>query len=101
MRFQSDWRTKAAEVISEVLDQCDWSTPENEKATRARLREAYPFGVKEHHPYKIWLDEIARQMGKKWPIGHKLAWQNRQAKYKSDQKKLEEWQKLYRGGLSK
>lgn len=95
MKLQSHWRAEAAEVISEVLDQCDWSTPENEKATRARLREAYPFGERKYHPYKIWLDEIARQMGKKWPIGHKLAWQNVQRKHQSDRQKLQEWEQLY------
>ena len=96
MKYQSRWRAKAAEVISEVLDLCgDVSTPEDEKATRARLREAYPFGEKKYHPYKIWLDEIARQMGKKWPIGHKRAWQNNQKRRKTDRQKLEEWNRLY------
>lgn len=97
MKFESHWRKQAAEVISEVLDQCDWSTPENEKATRARLREAYPFGEKRYHPYKIWLDEIARQMGKKWPIGHKRAWENNQRRIKTQLQKLAEWEKLYGG----
>jgi len=30
---------------------------------KAALRAAYPFGPREHHPYRIWLDEIRRQMG--------------------------------------
>ena len=56
MRFQSHWRKEAAEVISEVLDQCDWSTPEREKATRARLREVYPYGERAH--YSIALQNV-------------------------------------------
>ena len=98
MKFQSHWRKTAAEVISEVLDQCgtvDFSSPENYKAVRARLREAYPFGEKKYHPYKIWLDEIQRQLGKKWPVGHKRAWENNQARSKSQRQKLKEWEDLY------
>lgn len=99
MKFkQSHWRAAAAEVISEVLNQCgdiDITDPKREKAILARLREAYPFGEKKYHPYKIWLDEIARQMGKKWPIGHKRAWKNNQARQKSQLQKLKEWEKLY------
>lgn len=96
MKYESHWRAQAAEVISEVLDMCGpLNTPEDEKAARARLREAYPFGEKKYHPYKIWLDEIARQMGKKWPIGHKRAWENNQSFRKSQRKKLEEWERIY------
>jgi len=96
VKYESHWRSTAAEVIAEVLDQCGpLLTPEDEKACRARLREAYPFGEKKYHPYKVWLDEIARQMGKKWPIGHKRAWENNQRRGKSERKKLEEWNQLY------
>jgi hypothetical protein len=59
------------------------------------LFDAYPFGERKYHPYKIWLDEIARQMGKKWPIGHKKAWQNNQQRLKGDVQKLHEWEQLY------
>jgi hypothetical protein len=98
VKFQSHWRKQAAEVISEVLDQCSgWETDgsEGHKAMRARLREAYPFGEKKYYPYKIWLDEIARQTGRKWPIGHKLAWMNSQKRFKGDRVKLAEWERLY------
>lgn len=36
-----------------------------EKELRKLLREAYPFGPMQFHPYKIWLDEINVQLGKK------------------------------------
>jgi hypothetical protein len=32
---------------------------------RAALRAAYPFGVRRHHPYVIWCDEIRAQTGRK------------------------------------
>jgi hypothetical protein len=54
------------------------------KATRARLREAYPFGERKYHPYKIWLDEIRRQLGTTDKKG-----------IKTDLKKLQEWEALY------
>ncbi len=96
MQYKSTWRKQAAEVIGEVLDQCpDLQSDEDIKAARARLRAAYPFGEKAHHPYKIWLDEIARQLGKKWPIGHKRAWENNQKRVKGQRQKLAEWERLY------
>ena len=100
MKFESHWRKQAAEVISGILDLCeaeggDITTPEGEKAFRARLREAYPFGEKKYYPYKVWLDEIARQTGKKWPLGHKRAWENNQKRVKTQRQKLAEWEQLY------
>jgi hypothetical protein len=96
VKITSRWREEAAEVISEVLDMCGpIITPEDEKSVRQRLREAYPFGEKKYHPYKIWLDEIQRQLGKKWPIGHKKAWQNNQKRGRTERQKLEEWNRLY------
>lgn len=35
------------------------------KALRKALCEAYPFGQKAYHPYKIWCDEIKFQLGLK------------------------------------
>lgn len=32
---------------------------------REKLREAFPWGERKYHPYKIWLDEIAYQLGTK------------------------------------
>jgi hypothetical protein len=100
VKMQSRWRAQAAEVISEVVANCEMeggniTTPEGEKALRARLREAYPFGERQYYPYKVWLDEIARQIGKKWPIGHKLAWMNNQKRAKGERIKMAEWEKLY------
>jgi hypothetical protein len=36
-------------------------------------------------------------MGKKWPIGHKRAWENNQRRIKAQRQKLAEWEKLYGG----
>jgi hypothetical protein len=61
-RLQSNWRRYAAPIIERVLAE-HAGRPEPE--LRQALRDAYPFGPKENHPYKIWLDEINVQLGKK------------------------------------
>ena len=90
--IHSDWRKLAAPIISKVIEE---NRDKDEKQIRLALRAAYPFGQRKYHPYKIWLDEIARQLGKKWPIGHKLAWQNGQKRKTADYKRLQEWESIY------
>jgi len=58
----SCWRRRAAPIIARVLAGTK-GKPEAE--IRAALRAAYPFGPREHHPYKIWLDEIRIQTGRR------------------------------------
>ena len=82
------WRDRARPIIAKVLAE---TKGQDEKAIKAALFDAYPFGPREYHPYKIWLDEIKRQRklprpkplskagkkriadyekatGKKWPV---------------------------------
>lgn len=56
----SSWRKIAAPIIHETLESTK-GFPESE--IKKALREAYPFGLRKHHPYKIWLDEIKIQRG--------------------------------------
>lgn len=62
----SHWRGEAAAIIAEVIERVG---REDEKALRAALREAYPFGQRRYHPYRIWCDEVGRQLGTKPPLG--------------------------------
>ena len=64
MYSESSWRNAAAPIIAEVL-----ARGLDVKAQRAALRDAYPFGERRYHPYKIWLDEIARQTNRKPKLG--------------------------------
>ena len=57
----SHWRRIARPIIARVLGE-NAGKPDAE--IRAALRAAYPFGVRRHYPYRVWLDEIARQTGK-------------------------------------
>jgi hypothetical protein len=59
------WREIAAPIIAKVLADTD-GRPQGERLKA--LRNAYPFGERKYHPYKIWLDEIARQTGRKPPL---------------------------------
>jgi hypothetical protein len=56
------WRDIAAPIIYEVLKE---NKGKDEKTIKKALRDAYPFGERNDHPYKIWLDEIKKQTGKK------------------------------------
>lgn len=56
---ESRWRNIARAIISRVIEE---TKGQSNKAVREALRKAYPFGERRHHPYKIWLDEIAVQM---------------------------------------
>lgn len=53
----SHWRNIARPIIAE----CIKDAKGDDKALRKLLRDRYPFGEKEHHPYKMWRDEVCEQ----------------------------------------
>jgi len=55
----SYWRDIAGPIIREVIDRVGRG---DERALQKALRKAYPWGEKRMHPYKIWRDEIRRQL---------------------------------------
>lgn len=66
MKSVSYWRNQAAPIVQKVLAETA-GKPEGE--IRRAIADAYPFGIREYHPYKIWCDEVARQRGKKSALG--------------------------------
>ena len=65
--LQSRWRRIARPIIAKIIKEVG---QEDEKKLRRALLEAYPFGERKYHPYKIWLDEIKVQLGlKKFKVG--------------------------------
>ena len=62
------WRDIAAPLIAQVIAQYG---PEDSPALRKALRDAYPFGERKYFPYKVWLDEIRKQIGRQ-PDGPQL-----------------------------
>lgn len=55
-----NWRERARPVIRRVIAENGMT---DEKVLRRALREAYPFGERRYHPYKIWCSEVRRQLG--------------------------------------
>lgn len=62
MAKRGSWRAKASPIIAQVLKD---NEGQPEKVVRKALKDAYPFGERSMHPYKIWLDEIKIQLGKR------------------------------------
>jgi alpha-D-ribose 1-methylphosphonate 5-triphosphate synthase subunit PhnG len=54
--MRETWRERARPIIAEVIGRDD------EKALRAALLDAYPFGPRKYYPYKAWLAEINSQL---------------------------------------
>lgn len=53
------WRDRARPIIAAVLAA---HRGEDLKTIRLALREAYPFGPRRMHPYRIWCDEVRAQL---------------------------------------
>jgi hypothetical protein len=60
--MKSNWREHSRKVIQRVLEE---TKGQDEKTIRKALTDAYPFGERAMHPYKIWLDEIKVQRKKR------------------------------------
>lgn len=59
---KSPWRQTASRIIREVMK----NNPDADRKKLKRLiSEAYPFGERRMHPYKIWCDEVKVQLGTK------------------------------------
>lgn len=56
------WRDSARPLIAKALEETKGKT---EQEIRKALRDAYPWGERRMHPYKIWCDEIKKQRGLK------------------------------------
>jgi hypothetical protein len=60
MASKSYWRKIATPIIAKVLIE---TVGKEEAVIRKALKDAYPFGERSYHPYKIWLDEVQKQRG--------------------------------------
>jgi len=63
------WRYRAASTIRDTLAGLPADADEN--AVRRALRDAYPFGQREMHPYKVWCEEVRHALNLRfrgvWP----------------------------------
>lgn len=60
-RAMASWRDIAAPIIREVIA-CEGR--DDMKKLRRALRDAYPFGERKYLPYKVWCDEVSKQVGR-------------------------------------
>lgn len=57
--MSTTWRSRAKDVIAEVVKA---NPGVGGRELRKLLREAYPFGERRYHPYKIWCDEVNKTL---------------------------------------
>lgn len=55
------WRDNARPIIARVLAE---TKGQDEKAIHNALHNAYPFGERRMHPYKVWCSEVKAQRNK-------------------------------------
>lgn len=53
------WREGAVRVIDKVVRE---NPTARGKDLRKLLFDAYPFGIRRHHPYRIWCEEVRRTL---------------------------------------
>lgn len=64
MASESRWRKVANDVIAKVVAE---NPGLSEDELRKKLSEAYPFGRRKYHPYKIWLSAVKEHFARKQP----------------------------------
>lgn len=69
---ESRWRVEARRVIDEVLNTLSPNATFYQKRKAVSL--AYPFGPRENHPYKVWLDEVKKAISVKKRNPKRPAW---------------------------
>lgn len=59
-----NWRSHAAEIISKIIGARvpRRMSAEELKSLRKEISDAYPFGQRAMHPYKIWCSEVKNQL---------------------------------------
>jgi len=62
----SPWRAEAAKVVQAAIETGE-ARGLTGPALLRHVRQAYPFGERRNHPYKIWLSEVNRQLGRSTP----------------------------------
>lgn len=53
------WREQAAPIIAAIIEKQGRA---DMKALKKAISDAYPFGQRDYHPYKIWCSEVKRQL---------------------------------------
>lgn len=57
--MKSHWRNEASEIIYKIIKE---NPDKSNKELLKIISKAYPFGERNYHPYKIWLDTVHKAM---------------------------------------
>jgi hypothetical protein len=79
------WRDEARPIIAGVIAAVGTG---DRARLRASLREAYPWGERSYHPYRIWCHEIRVQLGEVEPPGRRPRVRVRAVEPSSGQRQL-------------
>jgi hypothetical protein len=71
LTMSGSWRGYAAPIIADVL--ASLPADADEFTARRALRDAYPFGDREHWPYRVWLSEVRIQLARRFRSQHQQA----------------------------
>ena len=64
------WREKSADVIEKAIPIVEQRATDTVEIFDIIRKEYYPFGVREHFPYKAWLSEIKAQQDAYFRLKH-------------------------------
>lgn len=54
-RHPASWREWADSVLRELWQEC---AKQGRAPSKQEIYDAYPFGMREYTPYKVWLEEV-------------------------------------------
>jgi hypothetical protein len=63
--MRKTWRDDARPIIAQVIAT---QKGKPEKEIRRALRDAYPWGMRAYHPYRVWCSEVNRQLANLRPV---------------------------------
>ena len=58
--MESQWRTESRKVILSIMAAIG---TKDMVLLKREISKAYPFGDRKYFPYKIWCDEVRKQLG--------------------------------------
>ena len=59
MAMTKTWRQRAQPIIAQIIAE---NKDKSVQDIRRALRDAYPWGERAMHPYKVWRDEVKKQI---------------------------------------
>lgn len=58
-RDAGSWRSHSQPIIAKIIAE---NSEKSDEEVHKLLMAAYPYGRRKHYPYKVWCDEVKKQM---------------------------------------